>query len=261
MKRTQRFLLIRHGESTANAAPMKERVVDARLTDAYLTAAGEAQAKSIGKLSWSKFNRNGDESSLSRGFSPELVVVSPFTRTLQTVCHMVAQWGVRPPIFVEPLIREYFPKFIPEIIGRPQNWLRACTVLQQLDLFPELCWDYVPEGNAQWWSPSGKQELDTVDLSAGKQRMRDFIVKMEQQVANDIVVVAHGTALGRSFRSPPGERLNWGNCEARLCIWSHDEERFVQIDHPDFPLSSLHPESATQHSPGPGVHEPNVAKL
>eukprot|EP00931_Biecheleriopsis_adriatica_P006155 TRINITY_DN107605_c0_g1_i1.p1 TRINITY_DN107605_c0_g1~~TRINITY_DN107605_c0_g1_i1.p1 ORF type:complete len:270 (-),score=30.18 TRINITY_DN107605_c0_g1_i1:38-847(-) len=262
----QRFLLIRHGESTANAAPLKQRLVDAKLIDACLTLEGEAQARSMGQITWSKFSQGHDTACLHRGFCPDLVVVSPFTRALQTACLITAQWKSRPSILVDPLVREYFSKYIPEIIGRPQSWLRTCPTLQNLEVFAELQWDDVPEADAAWWSPSGRQEQDTIDLQAGKHRIVDFVRKMGQRKERDIVVVAHGTALGRAFKYAPEQRKEWDNCEARLCTWSCEEELFVQIDHPDFPLASVRPNAITSNSCSPSSSErkvpnPSTAKL
>ena len=41
--------------------------------------------------------------------------------------HMTAAWVGRPTLFVEPLVREYFPRFLPEIVGRPQVPLAPLT--------------------------------------------------------------------------------------------------------------------------------------
>ena len=251
----QRFLLIRHGESHANISPPSIRLYDARLTDALLTSTGEAQAKSMGRLIDCRLRAEGGDQ-VTRGFSPTLCMVSPFTRTLQTACHLTGQWQGKCKLVVDPNLREYYPRFIPEIVGRPQNWLRQCPILSQLELFPDLQWHNVPEGNAQWWAPTGRPEVDTVDLEGGKQRMVDFIAEMQLRPENDIVVVAHGSALLRAMRHPilsqdgkpaPEKEKCWGNCEARLCTWSSEDLGFVCIDHPDFPMGGLNPDGV-QHA-------------
>jgi len=214
----QRFLLIRHGESFANISPRDLRSVDAGLTDAKLTRCGEAQAREMGTMVRSRClqdltrNKNSKDTGCKSAFSPTIVVVSPFTRTLQTACYLTEKWGAsRPPLVIEPLLREYYPKFLPELIGRPQTWLRSCPTLIKHSVFSECQWDGVPEGYTSWWAPTGKAHLDTTDLKAGARRMRHFVGKMRLTNHRDIVVVAHGTALSRAMQA---RVKTWGNCEA-----------------------------------------------
>mmetsp|Transcript_56398 Transcript_56398/g.150871 ORF Transcript_56398/g.150871 Transcript_56398/m.150871 type:complete len:438 (-) Transcript_56398:54-1367(-) len=137
----KRVILIRHGESVAQAVPRQERWNPNAtfLRDAPLGEAGESQVLNLASLP---------------NTSVELVVCSPLTRALQTAIGVFGKLGVR--VIVHPNLREVPSKHFgaegapmqQECLGRTVQELRADSRLQR----DFLDWSVMLDEPDVWWS-------------------------------------------------------------------------------------------------------------
>jgi broad specificity phosphatase PhoE len=129
-------LLIRHGESTFNAA-YRETGVDPLHLDARLTETGLAQV--------------ADARERLRHTPIDLVVVSPLTRALQTALGIFADHPSRPTLLVEALHREH--GFSSCDVGRaPARSLPASQAwYRHIILHDGACIDLQPGPFLQLW--------------------------------------------------------------------------------------------------------------
>lgn len=161
------ILLIRHGESTFNAAA--QGGVDPLLFDAPLTARGHAQVA---------------EARLALRERPvEAVITSPLTRALQTTLGIFGDHPSRPVLSVETGHRERLESSCDK--GRPPAALAA--------EFPGLALGHLPE---TWWHDDGEPDARGIvvePLDVMLNRLNDFVDALRARPERHIAVVGHGT--------------------------------------------------------------------
>ncbi len=176
------ILLIRHGESTFNAA-YEGTGIDPLLFDAPLTARGHEQVAAA-RLAM-------------RERPVDAVVTSPLTRALQTTLGIFGDHPSHPTLSVEVGHRERLESSCDQ--GRPPAELRA--------EFPGLALDHLPE---TWWHDEGTADprgihIEPLDVMLA--RLHDFVAALRARSENHIVVVGHATF----FHHLTGRWFN--NCE------------------------------------------------
>lgn len=164
-------LLIRHGESTFNAAYRATGVdplhLDARLTETGLAQVAEAREQ-------------------LRGVPVDLVVVSPLTRALQTALGIFADHPSAPTLLVEALHREH--GFSSCDVGRAPALLAA--------EYPSLRFDHLPE---TWWEDDAhcaepdERGIRVEPIEACHARVERFRAWLGARPECVIAVVGHGT--------------------------------------------------------------------
>ncbi|HQT88357.1 MAG TPA: histidine phosphatase family protein [Acidiphilium sp.] len=127
------MILLRHGQSEFNLHFSATRR-DPGLIDPVLTQLGHAQAAAAAEA--------------LAGEAISRVIVSPYTRTLQTAAPLLDQRGMRPEIV--PLVRERFA-FKCDIGSAP-------AVLAER--FPGHVMDHLP---AQWWPEERESEAGVIE--------------------------------------------------------------------------------------------------
>lgn len=176
--------LIRHGQSTFNEA-FEATGIDPLHFDAPLTALGHRQVAAA--------------RAHAQGLEPDLVVVSPLTRAVETGLGLFHP--EKAPIIVSPLHRERLGNSCD--VGRPPHELS----LQ----FPVLAFDHL---DACWWHDGEKDhrgvavEPDDVFIA----RVAAFTRWLSARPEPRIAVVGHGTFLHRMTGR------HFANCE--ICAWS-----------------------------------------
>jgi broad specificity phosphatase PhoE len=120
------MILLRHGQSEFNlhfgATRQDPGVVDAPLTDL-----GHAQA--------------AEAASRLRGEPIRRIIVSPYTRALQTAAPIAAALGV--PVFVNPIVRERY-KFACDV-GTPRTELERAWPDHDFSTIDEIWWPPIEE--------------------------------------------------------------------------------------------------------------------
>jgi broad specificity phosphatase PhoE len=171
-----RMILLRHGQSEFNLHFGATRR-DPGIIDPKLTELGHAQAAEVAQ-------RLRDE-------AIRRVIVSPYTRALQTAAPIAAALGV--PVFVNPIVRERY-KFACDI-GTPRTELELTWPEHDFSTIEEI-----------WWPPIEEPEAFIVD------RARLFRAEMAALPDwSDTLVVSHwGFIL-----SMTGQRV--GNAEFLRC--------------------------------------------
>jgi len=169
----KRITLVRHGESEGQAwrqLGMTSRS-DRKLLDAKLTRKGCKQATDCGRMCWID------------GRQPELIVVSPLTRALETACHMFPQGsifrGEPGRMLIHPDIAE-IGTGIPENRGRAFDMLSNDGALSCLPIFHSIDASMLPE---DWPEPATK-------MSHGD-RNKALLHWLASQPEDDIVMVCH----------------------------------------------------------------------
>lgn len=164
-------LLVRHGESTFNAA-YRDTGLDPLHLDARLTGRGLEQVTQA-------------RQDLC-GTPVDLVVVSPLTRALQTALGIFADHPSTPTILVEALHREH--GYSSCDVGRTPALLEA--------EFPALRFDHLPE---TWWEDEGhcpepdERGIKVEPIEACQARVEAFRGWLERRPEGAIAVVGHGT--------------------------------------------------------------------
>lgn len=179
---TSTILLIRHGQSTFNAAYGNDGV-DPMLFDAALSPLGHRQV-AAGRLELQQVR-------------VDVVLTSPLTRALQTTLGLFADHPSQPKIIVETLHRERLESSCDR--GRSPADL-------QVD-FPSLALDHLP---ATWWHDEGEPDgrgLRVEPLEVMLARVQDFAAALRDRAEATIAVVGHATF----FHHLTGRWLN--NCE------------------------------------------------
>ena len=162
------ILLIRHGQSTFNAA-YEESGVDPLFFDAPLTPRGHAQvAAARAEL---------------RAHRIDVVLASPLTRALQTATGLFEDHPLRPPILVEALHRERLESSCDQ--GRAPAALRRD--------FPNVDFDHLAD---TWWHDEGVPDprgftVEPLDVMLA--RMADFAAALRDRPERAIAVVGHAT--------------------------------------------------------------------
>lgn len=171
--------LIRHGQSTFNAAIAASPFANHLIFDAPLSAEGEQQARTL--------------RTRAEGLGAEIVLVSPLTRAIQTA---LGAFGDIAPILVEPLHRERVEYSCD--IGRSPAALAAA--------FPGLAFDHLDD---PWWYTDGShpQAICFEPEALLEERVAAFTRLLAARPERTIAVVGHGTFLRRMT----GERF--GYCE------------------------------------------------
>ena len=120
------MILLRHGQSEFNVHFGATRV-DPGVVDAKLTELGHAQA--------------AEAAQRLRGEGIRRIIVSPYTRALQTVAPIAAALGV--PVFVNPIVRERY-KFACDI-GTPRTELERAWPEHDFSTIDEIWWPPIEE--------------------------------------------------------------------------------------------------------------------
>ncbi len=174
------MILLRHGQSEFNVQFGVDRR-DPGIVDPRLTPLGHAQAEAAaGAL---------------RGAGLRRIVVSPYTRALQTAAPVARELGL--PVFVNPVVRERFA-FVCDV-GTPRTELAMA--------WPEL--DFSGLGEV-WWPP--------VEEPVGSLLQRAELFRGEMAALadwSDTLVVSHWGFI----RAMTGERIDngaWRRCDPTL---------------------------------------------
>jgi glucosyl-3-phosphoglycerate phosphatase len=182
------MILLRHGQSEFNlhfAATRRDPgIIDPRLTPLGQSQAQEAAAQLVGQ-------------------GIERIIVSPYTRTLQTACPVAAALGV--PVIIDPVVRERYA-FACDI-GT------SCAALRQD--WPDHDFGGIDD---IWWPAEEEPEHAIVARAA---RFRAELARRHDW-ANTLVIshwgfilsltgqsVANGQWLRCDLTEPPPERLIW----------------------------------------------------
>lgn len=179
---TSTILLIRHGQSTFNAAYGNDGI-DPMLFDAPLSPIGHEQV-AVARLAL-------------HGTPVEVVLTSPLTRALQTTLGLFGDHPNAPKIVVETLHRERLESSCDQ--GRSPADL-------QVD-FPDVSLDHLP---ATWWHDEGEADgrgIRVEPLEVLLARVQDFAAALRDRRETTIAVVGHATF----FHHLTGRWLN--NCE------------------------------------------------
>ena len=160
--------LIRHGESTFNAACVAAGD-DPLLFDAPLTARGQQQVEAA-RLAM-------------RTRPVEAVIASPLTRALQTALGIFGDHPFRPLIAVE--------------IGHRERLESSCDQGRAPALlakdFPMLSLSHLPD---TWWHDEGEPNAHGIrvePLDVMLKRMADFVETLRARPERHLAVVGHGT--------------------------------------------------------------------
>ncbi|KAJ1488664.1 histidine phosphatase superfamily [Baffinella frigidus] len=162
-------LLVRHGISVANVH--KDQfggdTAHARFRDACLSPAGRRQAE--------------DLSCPIAAFSPDLILVSPLRRTLQTVLHALEAAPHAPPIVAFPFLFEAAGEGT-ENDGREVGEIATDPELPCFVHWPRVDLSQVPEG--AWWEEERRRNLER----GGRKRQAEDIAawvtgRREQRIA------------------------------------------------------------------------------
>ena len=176
--------MIRHGQSTFNAATATTPWSDPMLFDAPLTDHGVDQATALRPV--------------TAALGIELVVSSPLTRAIQTALLAFGETsGV--PVVVEALLRERLEASCD--VGRPADALAAD--------FPALAFDHLPD---PWWHWDGGSDKRAIALEPDhifSSRVDAFRAWLDQRPESILAVVGHGAFL----RALTGE--GFGNGQLR----------------------------------------------
>lgn len=179
MAATRRVYLLRHGQSTFNAAYALTQT-DPLLFDARLSDLGQQQVAEV-----------ADQ---IKQLNVELIVTSPLTRCLETATRLVN--GSVPPILIQPLLRERL--FCSCDVGRYPNLLAA--------EFPNI--DFGDLEPVWWYVAETDQPSFSIEpLEVFEQRVSDFCLWLNQRPESSILVVGHADF----FKHLIGVKL--GNCE------------------------------------------------
>lgn len=189
----QQVILLRHGQSTAQKAPQKQRSADPRLLDAPLSSEGARQAASLSVME-----------------QPDLVVVSPLTRALQTVRPLLTKLsGCR--CVVHPCLQEFSGRNSGssgwESVGR-----RLCD-LQGDDGVDLTSIDVSLLGGPrhQWW-------VDCSEHPAP--RVRTFLAWLHSRPERYILIVGHNNLFRELVKGGSGNKealLEFENCVPVHC--------------------------------------------
>lgn len=164
----QSILLIRHGESTFNAAYAGDGV-DPMLFDAPLTARGREQVEAA-RLAL-------------RERPVDIVLASPLTRAVQTALGIFGEHPSKPAIVIDHAHRERLESSCDR--GRSPHELKAD--------FPHMSFDHLPE---TWWHDDGVRDergivVEPLDVMLA--RLQDFVLALRDRRERAIAVVGHGT--------------------------------------------------------------------
>eukprot|EP00035_Acanthoeca_spectabilis_P002658 m.88881 g.88881 ORF g.88881 m.88881 type:complete len:316 (-) comp11683_c0_seq1:1827-2774(-) len=213
-QRTKTIHFVRHAEGVHNAVnaaagnddPVTHTTEGAwRYIDSHLTTAGIKQCE------------EGRTGVLLKGVSPELVVVSPFTRALQTAHIMFAAKGI--PFIVHDLCRERWGKYTcdkrrtrTEIVGEIGPLYEATCESIDFDTF-----GFAEEEDIRW---TPEREPSASCVSRGVDLLKWLATRPESNIA----VVAHSSyfrhlfgTFGANIHDKDKEQLHRkaGNAEVR----------------------------------------------
>ena len=179
--------LIRHGQSAFNAAFDNVKRIDPMIFDPRLTELGRAQAAAIADP--------------ARWANVELVVVSPFTRAIETAALAFA--GHDAPHRIEALHRERAEHS--GDIGRSPVHLKAD--------FPHLDFDHLDD---RWWhhDPVRPEVIVVESEEVLGARVAAFADWLRARTERELAVVGHGTFLNRlTAHVAKGPGHVFRNCE------------------------------------------------
>lgn len=158
MDNTFLLYLVRHGESANNALPDSQRV-----SDPSLTPLGMVQAEKLGQ----RFNQH-----VEAGNKIDLILTSPFLRTLQTIRPTAYALKMKPEIRSEIYeVGGCFDGYHPgELTGRP-----GMTDQEIATQFPQM--QIPPEIDHQGWYKS--KPFETREQAAARAEQQAIVLKQE----------------------------------------------------------------------------------
>lgn len=130
------MILLRHGQSEFNLRFTATRH-DPGIPDPHLTPLGHAQAREAAEA--------------LRGERIRRIIVSPYTRALQTAAPVVR--ALRVPVFVNPIVRERYGFSCD--IGTPRTELERAWPEHDFSAIPEI-----------WWPPGAEPAESVLDRAA-----------------------------------------------------------------------------------------------
>lgn len=180
----QHLYLIRHGQSIAQHTG-RNRSSNPLLRDAPISPEGHNQCRNLA-------------SNLS--FDPELVVVSPLKRALQTACIVFENSSC--PIIANPDIAEFdYSKKFQENMGTVVFDLYGDPSLSSMDSFCRI--DFALVGEGEWWNI---EEIPN-------ERLLRFLQWLSMREENTIAVVCHHNVISRLVNFT----LKVPNCSPIVC--------------------------------------------
>jgi len=210
----KRLTLIRHAEALHNrdAREIPNYFADGlgytqAYWDASLTPHGEDQARLLaGKLQWRQ----------EKG-SPQLVVVSPMTRTLQTAS--LAFLDIPNPASGRAPLRR--PPFVATSLARERMGNHTCDGRRERAAlaadFPHVDFSEVADGPDDMWDHK-EMEPDDMDSTACAARAERLLRWLWERPESEIAVVSHWVFLSHLLRphALPAEFVKIGNAEMRF---------------------------------------------
>ena len=212
--RAKRLTLIRHAEALHNrdAREIPNYFADGlghtqAYWDAPLTPHGEEQARLLaGKLQWRQ----------EKG-SPQLVAVSPMTRTLQTAS--LAFLDIPNPAYGRTPLRR--PPFVATSLARERMGNHTCDGRRERAAlaadFPHVDFREVADGPDDMWEHK-EMEPDQMDSTACAARAERLLRWLWERPETEIAVVSHWVFLSHLLRpyALPAEYVKMGNAEMRF---------------------------------------------
>lgn len=208
-----RVVVLRHGMGYHNQAYGSHSYFQ---RDAELNIVGVEQAKLIGSL----FRNVTGLFDLDSYNGRLLFVVSPFTRTLQTLVHLMGkkEWDI--PTIIQPLCAEHTLEWSVVQQGDRGSTPQKLRQLFPVDQYPQFDFDPVSKyclkrgiANGQWWHHNSVAISETE--ASFKRRTVEFkrwLAKMyTKHNYSHILVVSHGGFLRHSF-----DNVKFDNCEFRV---------------------------------------------
>ncbi len=176
MKDTFRLYLVRHGESANNALPESSRV-----SDPALTTLGVNQADSLGQ----RFRNH-----VAAGNNIDLILTSPFLRTMQTIRPTAKALNMRPEIRSQLYeVGGCFTGYRPgELTGQP-----GMTNVEIAEQFPEM--QIPPDLDDKGWYKC--QPFETWDQA--EQRAEQQASQLKQEFVGSgksVICTVHGDLIG-----------------------------------------------------------------
>lgn len=223
MQQSKTLIVIRHGESEWNATPRPDReqwyfkqlekeeqeahnnkLLGARLRDARMTAKGKLQCEELRKLLI--------KLEAVKHLKPELVVVSPLTRAMETAALVFPDNDI--PIKLWPGMQEHVVNICD--VGRPVSVLQS--------EFPRFDFSHIQDN---WWSVPLARETPQ-GLQQRIAAFQNWLKSIPQKV---VVLVGHGHFLRELLRGTPSESAYMRNTEVRIVDFpALDSESLMKME-------------------------------
>eukprot|EP00730_Choanoeca_flexa_P004758 TRINITY_DN11795_c1_g3_i16.p2 TRINITY_DN11795_c1_g3~~TRINITY_DN11795_c1_g3_i16.p2 ORF type:complete len:471 (+),score=76.86 TRINITY_DN11795_c1_g3_i16:261-1673(+) len=182
--------LIRHGQSTANAAPSWEEAAKPEYRDASLTDLGKEQARAL--------------QDVVADWGVQTIYCSPMTRAMQTACLVFEKETA--PLIAWPVITEFYPQAT-ECKGRNPSEFSKDPNLTQLSRFAEVQLHGVGD---DWWHVSGNRTG----------RIQTFLQWLSVCPETRIAIVCHWGFLHELLHLECDQKgLELSNCTHIRTVW------------------------------------------